>query len=150
MSSFSEQLLEHQFNGFMLCWFNASRITSFFHIFCLLPGAAVVWKLKIRLCGYYGLTLILFPNLLLLFQFWNLVRIFATQSTTPALFGGGLLGYVMYDVTHYYLHHGQPASDVPKNLKVCLLLLLLLRVTFFMSYFLVRFSRSLGTFCARV
>ena len=25
-----------------------------------------------------------------------------------ALFSGGLLGYVMYDCTHYYLHHGSP------------------------------------------
>nr|GLL30083.1 dihydroceramide fatty acyl 2-hydroxylase FAH1-like [Ipomoea trifida] len=49
--------------------------------------------------------------------FWNLVKLFATPLTAPALFGGGLLGYVMYDVTHYYLHHGQPTSDVPKNLK---------------------------------
>ncbi|KAG5255426.1 fatty acid hydroxylase [Salix suchowensis] len=32
-------------------------------------------------------------------------------------FGGGLLGYVMYDCTHYYLHHGHPGNDVPKNLK---------------------------------
>ena len=25
-----------------------------------------------------------------------------------ALFSGGLLGYVFYDLTHYYLHHGSP------------------------------------------
>lgn len=49
--------------------------------------------------------------------FWNLVKLFATPSTAPALFGGGLLGYVMYDVTHHYLHHGQPTSQVPRNLK---------------------------------
>lgn len=24
----------------------------------------------------------------------------------------------MYDVTHYYLHHGQPTNEVPKSLKV--------------------------------
>jgi dihydroceramide fatty acyl 2-hydroxylase len=47
-----------------------------------------------------------------------MVKLFSTPSTTPALFGGGLLGYVIYDCTHYYLHHGQPANDVPKNLKV--------------------------------
>jgi hypothetical protein len=52
------------------------------------------------------------------FQFWNLVAFFATPSTTPALFGGGLLGYVMYDCTHYYLHHGQPSTDPAKHLKV--------------------------------
>ncbi|CAN6807479.1 unnamed protein product [Brassica oleracea] len=50
-------------------------------------------------------------------QFWNLVKLFATPSTTPALFGGGMLGYVMYDVTHYYLHHAQPTRAVTKNLK---------------------------------
>ncbi|KAL5210093.1 hypothetical protein ABZP36_005716 [Zizania latifolia] len=53
----------------------------------------------------------------LVFQFWKLVAFFATPSTTPALFGGGLLGYVMYDCTHYYLHHGQPSKDPAKNLK---------------------------------
>ncbi|GMN64433.1 hypothetical protein TIFTF001_033518 [Ficus carica] len=36
---------------------------------------------------------------------WNMVKLLATPSSTPAFFGGGLLGYVMYDVTHYYLHH---------------------------------------------
>ena len=25
-----------------------------------------------------------------------------------AMFAGGLLGYVGYDLTHYYLHHGTP------------------------------------------
>ncbi|KAL5577797.1 hypothetical protein UlMin_019496 [Ulmus minor] len=49
--------------------------------------------------------------------FWNLVKLMATPSTTPALFGGGLLGYVMYDVTHYYLHHGQPSKEQIRNLK---------------------------------
>ncbi|KAE9452439.1 hypothetical protein C3L33_15658, partial [Rhododendron williamsianum] len=51
-------------------------------------------------------------------QFWNLLKLVSTPSTTPALFGGGLLGYVMYDVTHYYLHHAQPTSEVPRNLKL--------------------------------
>uniref|UniRef100_A0ACD6A5Q3 Uncharacterized protein n=2 Tax=Avena sativa TaxID=4498 RepID=A0ACD6A5Q3_AVESA len=41
---------------------------------------------------------------ILCLPFWNVVAFFATPSTTPALFGGGLLGYVMYDCTHYYLH----------------------------------------------
>ncbi|KAL9252526.1 Dihydroceramide fatty acyl 2-hydroxylase FAH1-like protein [Drosera capensis] len=51
------------------------------------------------------------------FPIWNLVKLLATPSTTPAIFGGGLLGYVMYDVTHYYVHHGQPANDVVQSLK---------------------------------
>ncbi|CAN1290284.1 Dihydroceramide fatty acyl 2-hydroxylase FAH2 [Linum perenne] len=54
---------------------------------------------------------------LALTEFWNMVKLMATPSTTPALFAGGLLGYIMYDCTHYYLHHGQPSNEVPKNLK---------------------------------
>lgn len=53
-----------------------------------------------------------------------MLSLVSTPTTTPALFGGGLLGYVMYDVTHYYLHHGQPSSEVPKNLKVRVVLFL--------------------------
>ncbi|KAG8365674.1 hypothetical protein BUALT_Bualt18G0131000 [Buddleja alternifolia] len=49
--------------------------------------------------------------------FWNLVKFMNTPTTAPGLFAGGLLGYVMYDVTHYYLHHGQPTSEMPKGLK---------------------------------
>ncbi|KAJ6776698.1 FATTY ACID HYDROXYLASE [Salix koriyanagi] len=66
-----------------------------------------------------GLRLVFPPaaTAILLVPFWNMVLLFASPSITPALFGGGLLGYVMYDCTHYYLHHGHPGNDVPKNLK---------------------------------
>ncbi|XP_072958155.1 dihydroceramide fatty acyl 2-hydroxylase FAH1-like isoform X2 [Typha angustifolia] len=66
-----------------------------------------------------GLRLVFPPTAtaILCMPFWNLVRLLSTPSTTPALFGGGLLGYVMYDCTHYYLHHGQPSNDPAKNLK---------------------------------
>lgn len=66
-----------------------------------------------------GLRLVFPPaaTAILLVPFWNLIKLLATPTTAPALFGGGLLGYVMYDVTHYYLHHGQPTVEVPKNLK---------------------------------
>ncbi|XP_060203118.1 dihydroceramide fatty acyl 2-hydroxylase FAH1-like [Lycium barbarum] len=66
-----------------------------------------------------GLRLVFPPaaTAILCVPFWNLIKLISTPSTAPALFGGGLLGYVMYDVTHYYLHHGQPTSEVPKNLK---------------------------------
>ncbi|CAF2290534.1 hypothetical protein YC2023_047124 [Brassica napus] len=56
-------------------------------------------------------------TLILCFPFWNIVKLFTTPSVTPVLFGGGMLGYVMYDVTHYYLHHAQPTKAVTKNLK---------------------------------
>ncbi|KAF3582003.1 hypothetical protein DY000_02034052 [Brassica cretica] len=51
------------------------------------------------------------------FPLWNLAKVIATPSTAPALFGGGLLGYVMYDLTHYYLHHANPTIPVTKSLK---------------------------------
>ncbi|KAK4778768.1 hypothetical protein SAY86_006296 [Trapa natans] len=48
---------------------------------------------------------------------WNLTKLLSTPSTAPAIFAGVLLGYVLYDLTHYYLHHGQPSSQMPKKLK---------------------------------
>ncbi|XP_051128297.1 dihydroceramide fatty acyl 2-hydroxylase FAH1-like isoform X2 [Andrographis paniculata] len=66
-----------------------------------------------------GLRLVFPPaaTAVLIFPFLNLIKLFSTPSATPALFGGGLLGYVMYDVTHYYVHHGQPVSETVKSLK---------------------------------
>ncbi|XP_028772926.1 dihydroceramide fatty acyl 2-hydroxylase FAH2 isoform X1 [Neltuma alba] len=66
-----------------------------------------------------GLRLVFPPaaTAILLVPFWNLIKLLSTPSTAPALLGGCLLGYVIYDCTHYYLHHGQPKSHAPKNLK---------------------------------
>ncbi|CAH8332694.1 unnamed protein product [Eruca vesicaria subsp. sativa] len=51
------------------------------------------------------------------FQLWNLAKLLATPSAAPALFGGVLLGYVMYDLTDYYLQHANPTTAVTTNLK---------------------------------
>ncbi|CAN6465218.1 unnamed protein product [Victoria cruziana] len=66
-----------------------------------------------------GLRLVFPPaaTAILLFPFWNLVKLISTPTTQPGLFGGGLLGYVFYDITHYYLHHGQPSQEALKSLK---------------------------------
>lgn len=66
-----------------------------------------------------GLRLVFPPaaTAILAIPFWTLLRLISTPSTAPALFGGVLLGYVMYDCTHYYLHHGQPKAGVHRNLK---------------------------------
>ena len=40
-----------------------------------------------------------------------------TVDTTVGLFSGGLLGYVMYDMTHYYVHHGVPIGYYFRYLK---------------------------------
>ncbi|MQL75545.1 hypothetical protein Taro_007932 [Colocasia esculenta] len=54
---------------------------------------------------------------ILCIPFWGLFNIVATPPTASALFGGGLLGYVIYDCIHYYLHHGRPSKDPVRNLK---------------------------------
>ncbi|XP_065186362.1 fatty acid 2-hydroxylase-like [Sycon ciliatum] len=41
------------------------------------------------------------------FFYWVL-RLMFSLSATQALTAGGLFGYVCYDLTHYYLHHGEP------------------------------------------
>ncbi|KAK1555346.1 hypothetical protein Q3G72_025188 [Acer saccharum] len=50
-------------------------------------------------------------------ELWNLFKLLTPPSITPALFGGTLLGYVMYDCTHYYLHHGKPSKGYSRDLK---------------------------------
>ncbi len=45
--------------------------------------------------------------------FWLAVGI----PTALPLFGGFLVGYLMYDYTHYYLHHFVPKSDRGKRLR---------------------------------
>ncbi|KAK6932016.1 Fatty acid hydroxylase [Dillenia turbinata] len=48
---------------------------------------------------------------------WTMFKLLLTPCVAPAFFGGSLLGYVMYDCTHYYLHHGKPSNEVAQNLK---------------------------------
>lgn len=48
---------------------------------------------------------------------WNLVKLLSPPSIAPALAGGVLLGYVMYDCTHYYLHHSKPDVGISSDLK---------------------------------
>ncbi|KAG6483916.1 dihydroceramide fatty acyl 2-hydroxylase FAH1-like [Zingiber officinale] len=66
-----------------------------------------------------GLRLVFPPaaTAILCIPFWNLAKLISIPTISPALFGGGLLGYVMYDCTHYYLHHGQPTVEPGKHLK---------------------------------
>lgn len=51
-------------------------------------------------------------------QFWSILRVACPYTAAPSVFGGGLLGYVIYDVTHYCLHHGAPVGLFFKKLKV--------------------------------
>ncbi|TXG48167.1 hypothetical protein EZV62_027461 [Acer yangbiense] len=66
-----------------------------------------------------GLRLVFPPaaTAILCVPLWNLFKLLIPPSITPALFGGTLLGYVMYDCTHYYLHHGKPSKGYSRDLK---------------------------------
>ncbi|KAI4372085.1 hypothetical protein MLD38_010366 [Melastoma candidum] len=66
-----------------------------------------------------GLRLVFPPagTAILCVPVYNLLRLISTPTTTPALFGGVLMGYVIYECTHYYLHYGQPSSSMPQKLK---------------------------------
>ena len=56
--------------------------------------------------------------LVILYPIWGTVAILA-QSTAFAygLLSGGLFGYVGYDLTHYYLHHGRPYFEYLRVMK---------------------------------
>ncbi|PIN24095.1 Sphingolipid fatty acid hydroxylase [Handroanthus impetiginosus] len=66
-----------------------------------------------------GLRLVFPPAVtaILLVPFWNLIKLLVSAPYSPAFFGGGLLGYVIYDCTHYYLHHGKPLKGLSYRLK---------------------------------
>lgn len=44
------------------------------------------------------------------------IKLLTPTAVAPTLFAGGLLGYVIYDLAHYYLHHGKPMG-VAQSLK---------------------------------
>ncbi|KAI9198066.1 hypothetical protein LWI28_009433 [Acer negundo] len=67
-----------------------------------------------------GLRLVFPPaaTTILCVLLWNLFKLLTPLSIIPALFKGTLLGYVMYDCTHYYLHHGKPSKGYSHDLKI--------------------------------
>lgn len=55
-------------------------------------------------------------------QFWNVLKLASPAAVGPSIFGGGLLGYVMYDLIHYFLHHGAASNAVSQRLKVTIIM----------------------------
>ena len=39
---------------------------------------------------------------------WQLLGVFCGGGVQLAVFAGGIFGYICYDMTHYYIHHGTP------------------------------------------
>ncbi|XP_054856220.1 fatty acid 2-hydroxylase [Eublepharis macularius] len=48
------------------------------------------------------------PASLPIFLFYLLANLLFPEAFATSLFAGGLFGYVLYDMTHYYLHYGCP------------------------------------------
>ena len=43
--------------------------------------------------------------------------LFAPWPVAQAMFAGTLVGYMAYDLTHYYIHHGTPITSYFRSLK---------------------------------
>ncbi|KAL2762144.1 fatty acid 2-hydroxylase [Daubentonia madagascariensis] len=48
------------------------------------------------------------PASLVIACIYTLLRLILPEAVGGTVFAGGLLGYVLYDMTHYYLHFGSP------------------------------------------
>jgi dihydroceramide fatty acyl 2-hydroxylase len=48
---------------------------------------------------------------------WGVYRVALGPGVSGALFAGTLLGYVIYDCTHYYAHHARPRAGVGRWLR---------------------------------
>eukprot|EP00897_Mesotaenium_endlicherianum_P009154 jgi/Mesen1/8267/ME000448S07424 len=66
-----------------------------------------------------GLRLVFPPVLAGVFVliFMSCYQLLLPPRFANAVFGGTILGYILYDVTHYYLHHGVPSAAYVKQLK---------------------------------
>ncbi|XP_049383949.1 dihydroceramide fatty acyl 2-hydroxylase FAH1-like [Solanum stenotomum] len=66
-----------------------------------------------------GLRLVFPPaaTAILLLPLWSVVKLLLPFTYAPAFLGGGLLGYIIYDCTHYHLHHGKPFKGISHSLK---------------------------------
>ncbi|XP_073146843.1 dihydroceramide fatty acyl 2-hydroxylase FAH2-like [Henckelia pumila] len=66
-----------------------------------------------------GLRLVFPPaaTAIVLVPVWNVIKLLVPASRAPTFLAGTLLGYVIYDCTHYYLHYGKPSKGVPYDIK---------------------------------
>lgn len=53
----------------------------------------------------------------LAFAIWSIGMSLLPTATAQCVLAGVAFGYVIYDLIHYYLHHGTPATDYFKDLK---------------------------------
>lgn len=56
-------------------------------------------------------------GILMMLPFLFFFQILLHRAMANALIAGALVGYMLYDLTHYYLHHGKPTSSYFRRLK---------------------------------
>lgn len=84
-----------------------------FHVDNYLPDHPIALTLHFLLHGVHHylpmdrLRLVMPPTLFvaLASPFWQLAKALFPYYTAMGVFSGGILGYVIYDLTHYFLHH---------------------------------------------
>lgn len=102
------------FTGLFLCTLIEYGMHRFlFHIDDWLPDNRVSITLHFLLHGVHHflpmdhLRLVMPPTLLVVlsFPFYRLAHLVFPYYPALAVFAGGICGYVLYDMTHYFLHH---------------------------------------------
>ncbi|KAI9202811.1 uncharacterized protein BJ171DRAFT_512113 [Polychytrium aggregatum] len=96
-----------------------------FHIDELLPDNRVAITLHFLLHGIHHylpmdrLRLVMPPalGLALSLPIWYLYHVVLTPYIGAGAIAGSYTGFVLYDMMHYYLHHGKPYGDYLKEMK---------------------------------
>ncbi|GAB2220336.1 hypothetical protein Droror1_Dr00007981 [Drosera rotundifolia] len=51
------------------------------------------------------------------YAFWSVYSRISTPAVAPALLGGSLLGYLAYDLVHYYIHAAKANNVLIRRFK---------------------------------
>ncbi|KAI8906415.1 hypothetical protein EDD86DRAFT_210668 [Gorgonomyces haynaldii] len=96
-----------------------------FHVDDLLPEHPVALMIHFLLHGVHHylpmdkMRLVMPPALgfTLAYPIWMLYCFLAPNGHGQAAIAGSMLGFVLYDLTHYYTHHGKPSITYFKEVK---------------------------------
>ena len=96
-----------------------------FHLETLLPDHQAAFTAHFLLHGIHHylpmdrLRLVMPPALsgFLAVCLWSAFRLFLPLSIVQALGAGVILGYTLYDLCHYYLHHGKALGEYARTMK---------------------------------
>ncbi|KAJ3072567.1 fatty acid alpha-hydroxylase, partial [Quaeritorhiza haematococci] len=115
---------------FVAGWLNWSVIEYcvhryLFHVDALLPDNRVAITVHFLIHGVHHflpmdrMRLVMPPVLfaVLSYPVYSLYGLFLPPNVTYAVAAGSYIGYVMYDLMHYYIHHGRPWGAYLREMK---------------------------------